>query len=287
MWDKAMEECSWILEFKPMYEKAYYSRAIAKENLGDSDGAINDLKHALYINQSDYSYVLYGDIYADSKKDYKTAAELYIAVSPVSANSMIGAASAYQELGDRKNAITFYKKALQLKPVDSNIAYYIACLYGEDEDYESAKDYLQKAITFDKNNTQAVEYLASIEEADKSNLLNSAIALYDENKYDESFAKFNELLSKDSKNAYALYYRGMIYDAKEKRNEAIRDLQNAFKLNKDFLICNYLIASDYDALGKYKEAYNYYLAYANSNADEDEYKKYAKDRAEELKEYAK
>ena len=42
---------------------------------------------------------------------------------------------------------------------------------------------------------------------------------------------------------------------------------------------------DYDTLEKYKEAYNYYLAYANSSAQEDEYKTYAKSRAEELKDY--
>ena len=60
----------------------------------------------------------------------------------------------------------------------------------------------------------------------------------------------------------------------------------AYSLNKEFTNCNYLIASDYDALGKYKEAYNHYLEYANSDVQDDEYKQYAKARAEELKEYA-
>ena len=146
---------------------------------------------------------------------------------------------------------------------------------------------IQKAITLNKNNQQAVEYLASIEESDKSNLLNDAIALYDENRLDESLVKFNELLSKDKQNSYALYYRGMIYDTKEQRNEAIADLKQAYNLNKEFTICNYLIASDYDALGEYKDAYTYYTAYANSEVQDDEYKQYAKARAEELKEYAK
>ena len=145
----------------------------------------------------------------------------------------------------------------------------------------------QKAIAFNKGNTQAIEYLQSIEENNRSNLLNSAIALYDEEKYDESLVKFNELLAKDSNNAYAFYYRGMIYDAKENKKEAIRDLTKAYQLNKDFLICNYMIASDYDSLKDFKNAYKYYIAYANSNADDDQYKEYAKARAEELKDYAK
>lgn len=220
-------------------------------------------------------------------KDYKNAIKYYLKVSPASANSMIGVASSYQEVGDKNNAILYYKKALELKPVDSDIAYYIACLYGEQEDYASAKEYLQKSIAFNKNNTQAIEYLQSIEEADQSNLLNSAITLYEENRLDESLSKFNEVLAKDKDNAYALYYRGMIYDAKEKKWDAIADLKKAYSLNKDFMICNYLIASDYDSLEKFKDAYEYYTAYANSDVQDDEYKQYAKARAEELKEYAK
>lgn len=219
-------------------------------------------------------------------KDYQNAINIYLSINPPTADTMIGTASSYQQMGDKQNAIEYYKKALELKPIDSDIAYYIACLYGENEDYDNAKIYLNKAITFNKNNTQAVEYLNSIQDMEKSNMLNDAIALFDDNKLDESFTKFNEILSKDPENSYALYYRGMIYDTKEQRNEAIADLKKAYSLNKEFTNCNYLIASDYDALGNYKEAYNYYLAYANSDVEDDEYKQYAKARAEELKEYA-
>jgi len=223
---------------------------------------------------------------AYKNKDYKNAISYYLLIQPETVDTMLGVATSYQELGDKEKAIEYYKKALALKPVDSDIAYYIACLYGEDEKFEDAKFYLEKAITFNKNNTQAVEYLKSIEETEKSNRLNAAIALYEEQKYDESLAQFNEILSKDNQNAYAYYYRGMIYDAKEQRKEAISDLSKAYQLNKEFNICNYMIASDYDSLNDYKNAYKYYLAYANSNAEEDQYKEYAKTRLEELKDYA-
>lgn len=224
---------------------------------------------------------------AYNNKDFESAIKYYSSIKPATANTMVGIASSYHELGNIDKAILYYENALKLKPVDSDIAYYIACLYGEKDNFDKAKEYLEKAITFNKNNTQAIEYLNSIEDANKSKLLDSAIALFESNSYDESLAKFNELLSKDKQNSYALYYRGMIYDAKENRTEAIADLKKAYDLNKDFTICNYLIASDYDALEKYKEAYDYYMAYANSDVQDDEYKQYAKARAEELKEYAK
>jgi len=224
---------------------------------------------------------------AYKNKDYKSAIHNYLAITPATSDTMLGVASAYQELGNKQKAIEYYKKALELKPIDSDIAYAIACLYGEEEDFVNAKEYLQKAVAFNKNNTQAIEYLQSIDEMEKSNLLNDAIALYEANKLDESLIKFNEVLSKDNQNSYALYYRGMIYDTKQQRNEAIADMKKAYELNKEFTICNYLIASDYDAMGQYKEAYTYYVAYANSDVQDDEYKQYAKARAEELKEYAK
>lgn len=279
----------------------YVNLALAQAQGSNFDDALATLKSAqskfpkntqISDTVKNISYMKEGILMAKAadcynNKDYQSAINYYLSVNPATADSMVGAAVSYQELGDKDKAIDYYKKALELKKVDSDIAYNIACLYGEKDDYDNAKIYLNKAITFNNNNTQAKEYLVSIEEVDKSNLLNDAIALYDENKFDESFVKFNELLAKDSNNSYALYYRGLIYDTKEKRSEAIADLKKAYSLNKEFLICNYLIAADYDMLGKYKDAYNYYLAYANSDVQDDEYKQYAKARAEELKDYAK
>ena len=279
----------------------FVNLALAQAQGNDFDGALTTLKSAqakfpkessiastvknISSMKTDNQLTKAAEAY--NNKDYHNAIKYYLSVTPATVDTMIGAATSYQELGDRANAITYYKKALELKPVDSDIAYYIACLYGENEDYANAKEYLQKSLAFNKNNKQAAEYLKSIDESDRANLLNDAIALYEANNLDESLVKFNELLSKDSQNSYALYYRGMIYDTKEKRNEAIADLKKAYSLNNEFTICNYLIASDYDAMGKYKDAYTYYTAYANSEVQDDEYKQYAKARAEELKEYAK
>lgn len=279
----------------------YVNMALAQAQGSNFDSALSTLKTAQakfpknteisttsknILSMKSDNFMAKGAEYFKNKA-FQDAINSYLSVSPATADSMIGVATSYQELNDNTKALEYYKKAFELKPMDSDIAYYIASLYGEKEDYENAKVYLNKAITLNKNNTQAIEFLASIEEADKSNLLNDAIALYEDNKFDESLTKFNELLSKDSQNAYALYYRGMIYDTKEKRYEAIADLKKAYGLNKDFTICNYLIASDYDALGKYKDAYTYYTAYAESQVDDDEYKQYAEARAEELKQYAK
>ena len=201
---------------------------------------------------------------------------------------MLGVASAYQNMEDIPNAIEYYKKALALKPTDSEIAYYIGALYADDERYADAESYLNKALTLNKNNAKAFELLTQIQEQNKATALNDAIALYDGQKYDEALTAFNKILEADKNNVYGLYYRGMIYDAQKKLTDAITDFKKVLELNaNDFLILNYMIAADYDTLENYKEAYKYYEVYINSTAPDDEYKQYAKTRMEELKPYVK
>lgn len=61
-------------------------------------------------------------------------------------------------------------------------------------------------------------------------MLNEAIGLYEAEKYDESLNLFNKILQTSPDNAYAYYYRGMIYDTKNKKLEAIADFKKALSL---------------------------------------------------------
>ena len=224
-----------------------------------------------------------------NNKDYQAAIAEYQKVQPPTADSMLGIASAYQNLENRAKAIEYYQKALSLKPTDSDIAYYIGVLYAEDENNTAAEEYLKKSLALNKNNQKASDYLKSLQQQNNANMLNEAIALYDSQKYDESLNMLNKLLIADPMNAYGYYYRGMIYDTKENKLEAVNNFKNSLKYGsgEDLNIVNYLIAVDLDSLEKYKEAYGYYQKYSFSNAPEDEYKQYAKARLEELKQYAK
>ena len=224
-----------------------------------------------------------------NNKDYENAIKEYAKIDPPTSDSMLGIASAYQNTGNRELAIEYYKKALDLKPVDSDIAYYIGVLYAEGEDYDSAQEYLKKSVALNKNNTKASEYLDSIISQLNTNSLNAAISLYEAQNYDESLNLLNKLIVSDPMNAYAYYYRGMIYDTKENKPEAVNNFKSALKYNssEDLNILNYLIAVDLDSMEKYKEAYSYYQKYASSNAPDDEYKQYSTTRLEELKDYAK
>lgn len=282
--------------------EVYINLAIAQNQKENYDAAINTLNIAKtkFPNNTQIATTM-GNIKEGAmnaklsqaaeyynNKEYQKAITEYLKIQPATVDTMLGVASAYQNMDDNANAIEYYKKALSLKPTDSEIAYYIGALYADDERYVDAETYLKKAIALNKNNQQAQELLGQIQEQNKATALNDAIEFYDAQKYDESLALLNKVLTSDSNNTYALYYRGMIFDAQKKLNEAIADFKKVLSLNStDFLILNYMIAADYDTLEKYKEAYNYYSVFANSNAPDDEYKQYAKARMEELKQYVK
>ena len=116
-------------------------------------------------------------------------------------------------------------------------------------------------------------------------VLNSGIELYEKKDLASALAKFNEVLKKEPKNAYAYYYRALIYDEQKQPKLAIADYLNVIKNSKDFPIANYMVAVDYDGLENYKEAFKYYKQFVSEYKTEDEYLKYARDRMKELEPY--
>ena len=110
--------------------------------------------------------------------------------------------------------------------------------------------------------------------------------MYEKKDYTAALTKFNEVLKKEVNNAYAYYYRGLIYDEQKQTKQAISDYLNVLKNSKDFPIVNYLAAIDYDTLENYKEASKYYKKFISEYKTSDEYLKYAQARAKELEPYA-
>ena len=98
--------------------------------------------------------------------------------------------------------------------------------------------------------------------------------------------KFNEVLKKDTKNAFAYYYRGLIYDEQKQPKLAINDYLNVLKNSEEFPIANYMTAVDYDGMSNYKEAFKYYKIFTEKYTNQDEYLEYAKNRMKELEPYA-
>lgn len=218
--------------------------------------------------------------------EYQNALNIYLTIYPAPKDVLIAIAACYKGLDKIDKAIEYYKKAFAFDKKDSNIAYYLGVLYAEKEAWSSAKIYLQESIKLDAKNENAKDLLATVVEQNNLNLINKVISLYNSKSYDQALKLISQILTEDSKNAYAYYYRGLIYDAQEKPLQAIPEYKKAIQHNPELIISNYLIATAYDSLGQYSNAYTFYKKYVTISTTNDNYKKYSQTRLNDLKGYA-
>ena len=290
-----------VIKLEPANAEVYVNLAIAKAQNKDFENALLTLNNAKakFPNNSQIADAIKSiiaqstDVQLETagnylnNKDYQKAINEYLKISPATTDSMLGAASAYQNLGNTDKAIEYYLEAFKLAPTNSDIAYYISALYAEKEDFANAGIYVQKSLALNKNNKQAQELAKILAENQNATILTKAINLFDSEKYDESLVELNKLLAADSKNAYGYYYRAMIYDTKQKYKEALADYKKAIGLNSELVIVNYLIGVDYDMLEDYKNAISYYKSFLEVYTEDDDYKQYAESRIVELSAYVK
>ena len=299
--DDAITLYNEVLKLSPDNSEVYINLAIAESQNQKYDDALQTLKtaQAKFPNNSqiEETYKKLSaqavDIKLDTaasyynKKDYQSAINEYLQIQPATSDTMLGIASCYQNMGDNDRAIEYYQKAFGLAPTNSDSAYYIASLYADKEDFENAKTFAEKSVALNKTNKNAKELLDNINAQQDSQKLTNAIALFDKEQYGESLAELNQILSKNPKESYALYYRGMIYDTQQKYSDAIVDYKKAISINPDLLIVNYLIGVDFDMQEKYKDAMSYYKAFTATYSEDDDFLKYAKTRIDELAPYVK
>ena len=217
-------------------------------------------------------------------KDYANALNLYLSVNPATEASLLGAAAAYQNLGKNDKAIEYYKKAFDINPKNAQIPYYIGYLYSEQQNWKEADKYLKQSVAMNPD-SEAKNLLSYVAQNSSISELSDGIRLFENKDMEGALTKFNELLKKEPENANAYYYRALIYEDQKRVQLAIADYLNVLKYSKELPIVNYMLAVDYDGLENYKEAYKYYNQFISSYSTEDEYLKYAKDRALELKPY--
>ena len=286
-----------VIKYDTNNEEAYINLAICYAENADYDRAkqvLNIAKVRFPSNKQVLSTLASIETDATSDKlsnanknyesgNYSEALESYLAITPATKDSLLGIAACYQGLKQPDNAINYYKQAEKLAPNDNQIKYYIGAIYTEKGDYKNAETYL-KLVS--KQVPQANELLNFINQKSSMDTLEAAIKDFEAADYTSSLTKIAQVLEKEPSNAYAYYYRGMVYDAQNKRANAISDYTKVIELAPEIVIANYLLAIDYDTLQKFPEAYKAYTDFVAKYNNEDEYKTYSKKRLEDLKPYA-
>lgn len=267
---------------KDDYGAAITTLNVAKTKFPGNEAVLKTMKEV----QSDYNSTRISSAAASyDNKDYKKAIKQYLEIEPATEGTMLGVAASYQALNELDKAIEYYKKAEELNPKNAEIPYYIGYVYSEQQKWTDAESYLKKAIALNPN-SEAKNLLGYVNENGTLGIINQGIELFEKKDFTNALTKLNEAIQKDSKNTYAHYYRGMIYDEQKQANQAISDYLQVIKNSEEFPIVNYMLAVDYDTLKNYKEAFKYYKQFTEKYKTDDEYLKYAKARMKELEQYA-
>lgn len=157
-------------------------------------------------------------------KNYKQALEQYSSISPATEDSLLGIAACYQALEKYDLAIENYKKAESISPKNAEIPYYIGYLYSEQQNWIEAAEYLKKATKLNPE-SEAKNLLNYVMQNLTLAELNSGIGLYESKDFESALVKFNEVIKKEVNNAFAYYYRGLVYDEQKKYKLAVDDYQ--------------------------------------------------------------
>lgn len=165
------------------------------------------------------------------EKNYETAIKQYLAINPATEDSLLGIAASYQALENYDKAIEFYKKAINISPKNSEIPYYIGYLYSEQQKWNEAESYLKKSIALNPE-SEAKTLLPYVMQNFTLAEYNEAVNLYEGNNFEGALTKFNEVIKKESNNAFAYYYRGLIYDEQKKYKQAVDDYSRFMSIYK-------------------------------------------------------
>ena len=221
-------------------------------------------------------------------KNFEGALSQYLKLPVQNAETYTMIANCYYELRKGDLAIQYYNKVLEQDPKNENAMLMIASLLINSKRGDEAKIYLNKILTINPNNIDAKNTLIALNEGEEGQMLDSAINLYENKQYNDALLTLNKLTVKNPKNAYAYYYKGVIYEEMGNNNNALLEYKNSITADPNFSLSYYMLAVQYDLKEDYKMASTYYDKFINLKAKEgveDEYSKYAKARTKELKDY--
>lgn len=234
--DDAIKAYSAVIDANPTKADAYINLAIcyaSKNDYKNAQSILNTAKNKFPNNNlvlktlkdvenDSISTVLANAQKSYENKDFKTALQNYLAITPATEDSLIGAAASYQSMENFDKAIEYYKKALVINPKNAEIPYYIGYLYSEQQNWKESENYLKKALVLNPE-SEAKNLLSYVMQNQTIAELNEGISLYDKKDFESALTKLNSVIKQEINNTFAYYYRGLIYDEQQKYKQAMSD----------------------------------------------------------------
>ena len=141
LFDQAVEAYAKAIELRPFYADAHVGLGDAKAAKGDVDGAIVAYQKALVYNPiNPRVHLSLGKIYYSEKGLYYEAVTAYkkaIDIDPSSVDARMGLGEVYEEKGLYREAIDEYKKVMELDAKHTGALYNLALVYEKVDPRES------------------------------------------------------------------------------------------------------------------------------------------------------
>lgn len=202
---------------------AWYNYGISQNELGDLQGTVDSYTKALELDPEYYAaYINRGNVYVELKQYQKALDDFNAALQfgdvPL---AYAGRGDAYYGMEEYNQAVEEYKTALSMNPGSAHCHCSLALTYFELGMYQDVLDEAQAAYAIDPacGGAKLFEVQAR-----------SYYALGD---YDQALIHINKALELDQ---YSLgyYYRGIIYQAAGRNQEAIQDLELFLSVSTNF-----------------------------------------------------
>ena len=301
------------------YDEAinYYKRAMALNpkkqenyiNIAQIYTLKNDYTNALTILNQGIAQIPYGaellaqkdaleksqagQVYENATKlyeagNYQMALQNYLKIPQQTPEVTLAIANCYYEMKNYQAAIQNYEKILQKDSKNQEVLYVCAMSYNELKNQTKALELLNRIVAINPQNTDAKEAISAIKEGELAQNLEKAIEQYEKKDFNTSLSLLNKVLSQDSKNTYALYYKGLIFEEQKNQKEANEQFKLAIASDSNFALAYYSYALGLDNLEKYQEAvsnYDKFLELKLKENIQDEYTKFAKERAAQLRDF--
>lgn len=268
---------------KQQFDKALQTVNTGLANLPTSE-TLKKYLSELKADMSNQQIAFATELYNQGK--YAEALEKYMQIQPKGADVYVNIASCYQMMDEDKRAIEYYRLALNKEPSNADILMYLGQTYINIEDWQNAISYLSKARSIKPQDTNIKElYVYALSQKDQI-ALERALDMYSKGDYLNALGVLNNILLQNKNNAYAYYYRGLIYDAQKKYSLSAAEYQKTIALTNDIPDAYYSLAVCCEALSKFSDAYKNYQKYLSLSTEVNEYTQYAKSRVNELKQYA-
>lgn len=206
----------------------------------------------------------------DLKKynEYKAMLNNYLQIEPKTSKILVAIANTYKLMDEPTSALQYYRKALELDPVDSDIYYNIGLTDMELNKFDEAKTNLQKAIGLDSENIKAKNLLSFVNQKLITTAINEAYSAYEKKDYIKAYEILENNINIYPQNPQLYYYRALVYDAMNRNSAQIEDLNKAVELDPSYYMAYYQLAKTYEKIDEERNALIIYERFLSTEPDE-------------------